>query len=452
MLKRNLMILAMLLALLTVMPNASALSATEVDFDKMPISPGDRTDLWIDVTNDGAETVANLVLTLEQSAEAQGAIGILDGSVGLGDLDRHETGRAIFTIYAAPDADDGIYNFNINVANSGGGGAGQTLTTFTVQVTGEPPHLVISEVSDNVVAPGNTKELAITIKNVGTDTADDIYIEINPIPETESGGAAQGSDLGGLGAIFGGDMAGSVGGMSPMMGGEEAPPPFVVTGSGTRFFVGDLLPGFSKEIGFKISVDSGAEKGVYNLPITINRQNGRSTSEYIGIIVSSKAELNVPDIRTDPMDVVPGEISILMVTVENAGKNDAKSVRVLMARNDYITGTGSDYVGSIAPDEDDTALFEIVVSEDAPEVIPVVFYINYMDETGEYSFIEKGDVTVKAQLIGSSRDGGSHSISGSGSSTIGIILILMVPIMTVMAFYYGKKSRNNNPPNKDEKR
>jgi len=453
MMKRNLLILVMLLALITMVPNASALSATEVDFDKMPLSPGDKTDLWIDVTNDGAETISNLVLTLEQSAEAQSAIGILDGSVGLGNLDRHETGRAIFTIYASPDADDGIYNFNINVANDGGGAGGQTLTTFTVQITGEPPYLIISETSNNIVAPGSTKELAVTIKNVGTDTADDVFLEVNPIPETESGGAAPGSDLGGLSSFLGGGMAGSAGGMPSMMGGgDEAPPPFVVTGSGTRFFVGDLLPGFSREIRLKISADSGAEKGVYNLPITINRKNGRPTSEYIGIIVSSKADLSVPDIRTDPMDVVPGELSILMVTVENAGKNDAKSVRVLLAKNEYITGTKSDYVGSIAPDEDDSALFEIVVSEGAPEVIPVVFHINYMDETGEYSFIEKGDVTVKAQLIGSSREGGSPSISGSNLSTIGIVLVLMVPIMTVMAFYYSKKSRNNDPPNKGGRR
>ncbi|MDY6864822.1 MAG: hypothetical protein SVY15_02445 [Halobacteriota archaeon] len=439
MLKRDLLILVMLLALITIVPNASALSATKVEFDKMPLSPGEKTELWIDVTNDGAETISNLVLTLEQSAEAQSAIGISDGSVGLGDLDRHETARAEFTIFASPEADDGIYNFNINVANDGGGTT-QTLTTFTVQITGKPPYLIISETSYNVVTPGSTKEIAVTIKNVGSDKAKDVFLEVNPIPETEDGGTMSSSDLGGFSSFFGGDMSGSVGGMSPMMSSDETPPPFVVTGSGTRFFVGDLLPGFSREIRFMISADSGAEKGVYNLPVTINRQNGRSTSEYIGIIVSSKADLNVPDIRTDPIDVVPGEPSILMVTVENAGKNDAKSVRVLLAKNEYITGTKSDYVGTIAPDEDDTALFEIVVKDDAPDVVSVVFYIEYMDETGEYSFIEKGDVTVVQQLVGSSQDGRS-SVSGYGTdfTIVAILFILVVSIIMVMIFYYGKK-------------
>ncbi|MDY6958994.1 MAG: hypothetical protein SVK08_07525 [Halobacteriota archaeon] len=428
------------------MPNASALSANEVDFDKMPLAPGDKTDLWIEVTNNGPETISNLVLTLEQSAEAQSVIGISDGSVGLGDLDRHETKRAVFTIFASPEADDGIYNFNINVANDGGGTT-QTLTTFTVQITGEPTHLIISETSDNVFTPGCTKEIAVTIKNVGSDTARDVFLEVNPIPETEDGGTMSSSDFGGFSSLLGGDMAGSVGGMSPMMGGsDETPPPFVVTGSGTRFFVGDLLPGFSREIRFKISADSDAEKGVYNLPITINRKNGRSTSEYIGIIVSSKADLNIPDIRTDPIDVVPGELSILMITVENVGKNDAKSVRILLANNEYFTGTNSDYVGTIAPDEDDTALFEIFVSDGAPEVIPVIFYVDYMDETGEYSFIEKGEITVKESLIEVSIRDYSESTAESNSTAIGLVLLLMVPFMTVMIFYYGKKKRDNNTP------
>lgn len=451
MVKIDLLVLVMVFVLITIMPTASALSTTKVEFDKMPLAPGETTNLWIDVRNDGTETLENVVLNLEQSAEAQSAIGILDGSVGLRDIKRHETVRATFTIYASPEADDGIYNFNINVVNDADGGvASQTLTTFTVQVTGEPPHLVISETSDNVIAPGTTKDIAITIKNVGSKSAKDVFIEINPIPETEDSGSMGSSDIGGLSSLFGADMTGSVGGMSPMMGGDETPPPFVVTGSGTRFFVGDLLPGFSREIRFKISSDSGAEKGVYNLPLTISSKNARSTSEYIGIIVSSKAELNIPDIRTDPIDVVPGELSILMVTVENAGKNDAKSVRVLLAKNEYFTGTKSDYVGTIAPDEDDTALFEIVVSENAPDVIPVVFYVEYMDETGEYSFIEKGDITVKERMIGSSNGDGSAS-SVSTSSTIGVVLLLIVPIMTVMYFYYGKRMRDNASPEKSDK-
>ncbi|MDY6964794.1 MAG: hypothetical protein SVM80_02320 [Halobacteriota archaeon] len=440
--ERHLWIL-MLLALFTlimVIPTASALSASKVEFENAPLAPGETTELWIVVKNDGSDTLQNVVLTLQQSAETQSIIGILDGSVGLGILSPRESGKARFTIYAAPDADDGIYNFDINVKYSTSTSnqtttftTPTTLTTFTVQVLGEPPYLVISETSDNVIAPGTTKEVSITVKNVGIETADDVFLEINPIPETEESGTTTSSDLGSLSDLLGSSISTSIPGMPSLMGsGEENPPPFVVTGSGTRFFVGDLKPGESGEISFKISADSEAKKGVYNLPVTLNRRNGRSTSEYVGVIVSSKAELNIPDIRTDPKEVVPGKSAILSVTVENTGKNDAKSVRVALMKNEYILETTSNYVGTVSPDEDDTTIFEIVVVDGAPEIIPVTFQISYQDETGHYSFVEKGDINVEPSPTEEVK-----SESGSSFPILGTVSVIL--LMSVMIFYFSKK-------------
>ena len=424
--------------LMMIVPTTSALSTSEIEFDKMPLAPGETTDIWFEVRNDGTDTLHNVVLTLQQSAETRTSIGILDGSAGLGNLNPRDRAKVHFTIYAAPDAEDGIYNFDIDaryevVANRTDiAQAPLTLTTVTVQVFGEPPYLIISDTSDNIVAPGTTKHITVTIRNVGTDVAEDVFMEINPIPDTEGSKTTSTPDLGGLNDLLGSSMTSSIPGMSSLMGGgEEAPPPFVVTGSGNRFFVGDLKPGLSRDVTFMISADSGAQKGVYNLPITLHRRNGKSTSEYIGVIVSSKAELNVPDIRTDPKYVEKGESAILMVTVENIGKNDAKSVRVELMENNYLTGEGSDYVGTISPDEDDTALFEISVLEVVPEIIPVTFRISYQDETGDYSFVEKGDINVKEL---STEESSSESVY-----TIPVFGVVLAVLITVMVVFYRKK-------------
>lgn len=454
-----------LFILLLAMPTVSALSASEVEFENMPLAPGDATDLWIYVRNDGSEELKDVVLTLDQSAETQTTLGILDGSVGLGDLDPRRGKKARFTIYAAPDAEDGIYNFDIRAKYSTFSGSGTvygngttvsqttlvsqttTLTTISVQVLGDPPYVVISKTSDNIIAPGTSKDITVTVRNVGTDSAKDVFIEVNPIPDTEETQTISGpQSFSDISDIFGG-VSGTVPGMSSIISSDDDnPPPFVVKGSGTRFFVGDLGPGISREITFWIFADSGAMKGVYNLPITIHRRNGRSTSEYIGVIVTSKAELNVPDIRTDPKDVLIGDPAILMVTIENVGKNDAKSARVLLMENQYISGTVSNYVGTISPDEDDTALFEIQVLDGAPEVLPVTFQVTYQDETGVYSFVERGDINVKEN---------SEEVTGPTSgfltirlNTILIVLILIVIAISIWNLVYFRRSRRSNKSEK----
>ena len=440
----KLLVLVLLMAL--IVPSASALSSGKVNIEKMPLEPGDTVDIWIEVRNDGMDTLQNVVLTLQQSGEARGSIGILDGSAGLGNLDPRERVKARFTVYAAPDATDGIYNFEINykyaITSGNDTDVMGPLTTFTLQIVGEPPYLIISETSDNIISPGTTKHITVTIRNVGDDPAKDIFLEINPIPDTEGDGSSETPDMSDLSGLLGSSIPTTIPGMPSLMGGgEENPPPFVVTGSGNRFFVGDLSPGISRDITFKLTADSGAKQGAYNLPITIHRRNGQSTSEYIGIMVTSRAELNVPDIRTDPKDMKATESGILMVTVENVGKNDARSVRVDLSDNEYIKGTISDYVGTVSPDEDDTALFEITVLEGSPEVIPVTFKVSYQDETGEYSFIEKGFVTVDKSLT-------EETTSENGYLAIPVVGVILAVLISVMVIYY--RSKQNNDSFEDE--
>ncbi|MDY7036254.1 MAG: hypothetical protein SV375_08865, partial [Thermodesulfobacteriota bacterium] len=145
---------------------------------------------------------------------------------------------------------------------------------------------------------------------MGDALAEDTILEINPIPREE--GDTGDSDL--MGMLT--EMVGfSMPSFSAGGSGEEIKeiPPFTVADTGTRFYIGDLKPRQSVDLKIKMAADPEITKGNYNIPITI-RTKDSSTSEYVGVRVLSKADLIVPQTKTEPKELTPGVTAIYMVT------------------------------------------------------------------------------------------------------------------------------------------
>ena len=433
-------LILVLLTVIAAMPTASALSVGEVQFDKMPLAPGESTDVWVEITNYGDDK-SDIVIVLDYhsigltgDSPSAGAIGILDGSAGFRELKKGESNDLHYKIFVAPNAEEGIYNLDLVsryqteapqfLGNNTYVGGGNTISTISVQVEEQKPHLMVST-SNTIFAPGATGVITLTLKNMGGGLAEDTILEINPIPREE--GDTGNSDILGMVTDMMGFSMPSFGGGT----GEEAKdiPPFTVADSGTRFYIGDVKPRQSVEVNIKMAADPEIAKGNYNIPITIRTRDGESTSEYIGVRVLSKADLIVPQTKTEPKELAPGIIAIYMVTVENIGHNDAKSTSVTI-ENEYLQGRMSDYIGRIEAEDESTAMFEIEVLDTIPSTVttlPVVINITYQDDTGEHLSIEKGLISMKGSDASSNTPGSGNSLP-SPLMDIGIVVLVVLII------------------------
>lgn len=431
-----------LLMVMAAIPTASALSVGEVQFDKMPLAPGESTDIWVEITNYG-EDKSDIVILLDYhtvgltgDSPAAEVIGILDGSSGIRELKKGKSNTLNYKIFVSPTAEEGIYNLDLIsryqteapqvLGNNTFIGSTDTISTVSVRVEDKKPHIMVST-SNTIFAPGSTGVVTLSLKNMGDALAEDTILEINPIPREE--GDTGDSDL--MGMLT--EMVGfSMPSFSAGGSGEEIKeiPPFTVADTGTRFYIGDLKPRQSVDLKIKMAADPEITKGNYNIPITI-RTKDSSTSEYVGVRVLSKADLIVPQTKTEPKELTPGVTAIYMVTVENIGQNDAKSTSVSID-SEYLSGRMLDYIGRIEAEDESTAMFEVGVVEDIPSsvsVLPVVINITYQDDTGEHLSIEKGEIQMKGSDEGSdnsnnSSNPGDFPLMGIGLALLFVLLII----------------------------
>jgi LPXTG-motif cell wall-anchored protein len=445
--RRSVPVLVIVLIFVSMMATpVYALSLGEVHFDKRPLAPGETTGLSISVTNSGdakKDVVVRLKHTMDLGIggqESSKAIGILDGSEGLGDLRHGEREKADFKIFAAPNAEEGIYNLEIKASYRVDGiidrSGSETLGIISVEVIREPPRVIISKISDKVIAPGSVDEINVELKNAGKSRARDVMLEVAPSEKSSGTESIDLSSLSGITKMLGISL--------PSFGGEAEAgvSGFSVVGSGSSFYIGDLNPDETCSVDITLAVDPETKKGVYNLPIAVSYLGGSSSSNAIGIRVMSKAELFVPEIETDPVEVKPGETAMLMVTIENIGKNDAKSVRVNLIETEWISATAfASYIGTIVPDDEGMALFDVNVTKGAPEELPVAFNVSYTDDMGDHFVIERGEINVVPTK-------NTSNTGNTGNTGLISMAILIVPVLLIIGiFYFYRKRKGSKPGN-----
>ncbi|VUT25469.1 MAG: hypothetical protein MOIL_01062 [Candidatus Methanolliviera sp. GoM_oil] len=441
---RSIPILSLLVLFIcaAVIPTVGALSVGEIHFDKMPLSPGDKVNLSIPIINNG-DGKRDVVVQLQQATfsclmgnntfiisgeigehPSSKSIGILDGSDGLGDLRSGEKRIAHFVVYVAPDAVGGIYNLNIK-ASYRNAFSSKTEMLGTISIPVESSYIIISNVSDDVIAPGSANEMTIEIKNVGRNRIKNVVLEVGTISPTSSATPST--------SMMPSSIMEMMGGTIPSFGEEEEKVPAIsLVGSGNRLYIGDLSPGESRPVEVKLVADPKTKKGLYRLPVTIDHWGG-SSSDSIAVRVISRAEISMPEIETSPREVKPNTTATLLVTIENNGGDDARSVRVDILENRYLTGKGSwnsSYAGTVAPGDAGSAIFQMTVLEGAPEKLPIAMKISYTDDLGEHAIVAKKQISV-SQV--------KEAKSPAERVPILAILIVLVLAVAVLGFYLYRK-------------
>ncbi len=156
-------------------------------------------------------------------------------------------------------------------------------------------------------------------------------------------------------------------------------------------------------LNYSLNVDEGAENGVYKLPIDVSFENEAGTEftqeTTTGVTVGGTPDLEVGLNTEEALTDGTREITLRLV---NQGHGSADFVSLQLRENDQVEVIGSNdvYIGSMDPDDFQTASFQVNIdsdqeSVDAPLQLPVE--VTYTDREGEQSEVQDVEAEVYSQ-------------------------------------------------------
>jgi hypothetical protein len=191
-------------------------------------------------------------------------------------------------------------------------------------------------------------------------------------------------------------------------------PPFTASSSGSdEIFIGNIPPGQTMSANFIIDVAQNATFGQYSLVLGEITQNQLIPVGQVPIYVNEK-------VRFDIMSVTPTIIhvgdsgDVISVIIRNAGSVEADSVRVELQVGNYITGTLTDFLGTMLSNETKTAFFTIDVDSNA--------------QPGQYTYNLRFDWTQDNNAL---YDDYSYSITFTVQSPAVPVALIVVAIIVV---------------------
>jgi hypothetical protein len=311
------------------------------------IYPGDSVNLAVTLINKGQSVDArdiNLELSLPEGFSP------IDVSKSLDILRVKEKETVVFRFVSSKDVSSGTYNLSLKMTYKN-----------KEQIVSETKYLsiIISDlfrvslsnlrVSDYFPHIGDTVIITADVVNTGSLEARNVSVELS------------------------------------MVGSEDFSD-FIIL-SDTFKELGNIEPGISKEVKFVFKASDKATPGVYSFSLEANCTDCTSTQKQkFSIHLYGKPELIISGIDytvsgRDDKKITQGSKISLSVQLDNLGKEDAKRVIVSLAADDSLIGSKSSYVGEIESDDSGSAIFDLIVSENAPiGYHDIKIKISYLDE------------------------------------------------------------------------
>lgn len=217
----------------------------------------------------------------------------------------------------------------------------------------------VVDIAPNKVAPGETTQLNITLKNLGMDFG--AYMRTVLDPDDTSPINALDTSKKYLGRV-----------------GEA--------GESPEYF-GVVLQSESATVQYQIKVDDNATTGAYNIPLNLIWEDGRSVQQtqtvYLGIAVVGKPHLIISGINSTPERVYSDTEFTLDIDIENIGTEKAKSVEAALTLPEGITGEDLAYLGTIKRDATAKASYTMKVGKATKTgAYGFTLSMSYTDEKG----------------------------------------------------------------------
>ncbi len=207
----------------------------------------------------------------------------------------------------------------------------------SVYAQGSNVNFVVVDVEPEELYIGEDEILNITLKNLGTDFATQVEVEI-----------VQNNYITPIG--------------SSIFYTKRAKEAFE-----SEQFFGAVLQEEEIETSFSIHVND-VKPGSYLIPIKVRYKNPNMKTEekilYIGLKFVGKPKIVLAGINTSPSLIYPDQDFSLQITIENIGKDTAKGVRLELIVPEYFTGENEEFLGSLERDKRATAIFNLKTSKD----------------------------------------------------------------------------------------
>ena len=143
-------------------------------------------------------------------------------------------------------------------------------------------------------------------------------------------------------------------------------PPFTASSSGSdEIYVGNIPAGMTMNVAFIVDVAQNATFGQYSMILGEVVGNNTIPIGQVPLYVNEK--VNFVIVSVAPTTFHAGDSGdVVSVVIRNAGSVEADSVRVELEVGNFVTGTLTDFLGTMLPNETKTAFFSIDIDAAAP--------------------------------------------------------------------------------------
>jgi len=247
-------------------------------------------------------------------------------SVVAGDMQPGQSYTLTYTLSIDPKAQEGIYRYSLELSYKSARELQQIDTTVAVNVPIWRGELHVQGVLTNptkIYPDSKAVDVQVAIANSGQGTAKNVQLQL------------------------------------------VLQPPFAASSSGSdAIFIGNIPPGQVMNANFIVDVSENATFGQYSVILAEASGNQLIPIGQVPLYVNEKVNFDI--VSVTPTTVHVGDSGdVVSVVIRNAGSVEADSVRVELEVGNFITGTLTDFLGTMLANETKTAFFTIDIDSSA---------------------------------------------------------------------------------------
>ena len=375
-------------------PSNANLQILTAEINPQPARPGEDMFVKINIENYAKNPALDVVIELEEifpfhlkysSNEHSVSKHHTNTTITIPKISAFGSYEALYFFTVDPLARSGEYELTFKIASMQGKTVG-TINNIRINIEGNPD-LVLknSSISPQVIKPGDEFIFSTDLTSVGTGNSKNIRVslELDQLPQ-------------------------------------------IIPLDDSSRFIQKLDAQESETVSFRLKVASDSNPTSYNIPIIITgtdetHNHSVTSTEVIGLDVQGKAKLTIANIKTDPLLGSVNEEMTLTIRIENAGKGDAKSVKVAIVDLPF-PGIKEAFLGKVEADDDSPAVFTLIPDKGGEFTYSLV--ITYEDDFGEHTSVEELNLMVNSK---------------NGSIINNIVLVSLFSLIGIGLYYFKKE-------------
>jgi len=304
-----------------------------------------------------------------------------------GDMPAGQSYTLTYTLSIDPRAQEGIYQYDLQLSYSSARELQQINTTVRVTVPVWRGELHVQGVATNptkMYPDSKQVDVAVTIVNSGQGIAKDLQLEL------------------------------------------LLTPPFTPSSSGSdQIFIGNLPAGQTTTANFIVDVAINATFGQYSVTLVHVAENQLVPIGQIPLYIAEKVKFDI--VSVTPTTLYVGDSGdVISVAIRNSGSVEADSVRVELEVGNFFTGTLTDFLGTMLANETKVAFFTVDIDSKA--------------QPGTFTIDLRFDWTQDTNSLNDTTNNLTFTVLPP-AVPVGLILVAIVIVGGVGGFLYMRKRK-----------